>query len=86
MQAKVFNKGQIVIPAVLREKYGIKIGNKVEIIEDEDGIKIVPIKQSKPIITIAGVFSKYTKKEPSEEEISKTTEKVFVESFKNEVY
>ena len=86
MQAKVFNKGQVVIPAVLRKKYNIKAGNKVEIIEDNDGIKIVPIKDKKPIASIAGIFSEYTKEKPTEDNINKITEEVFVESFKNEIY
>jgi len=86
MQAKVFNKGQVVIPAALRKKYGIKAGDKVEIVEDNDGIKIVPVKEEKPITAIAGIFSRYAKEKLSEDNIGKITEEVFVESFKNEVY
>ncbi len=36
MQARVTTKGQIVIPAPLRRKYGIKRGTRVEI-DDEAG-------------------------------------------------
>ena len=36
MQAKFTTKGQIVIPALLRRKYGIRKGTKVRI-EDDDG-------------------------------------------------
>ena len=86
MQAKVFNKGQVVIPAVLRKKYNIKAGNKVEIIDDDDGIKIIPIKDKKPIASIAGIFSEYAKEKLTEDNINKITEEVFVESFKNEIY
>ncbi len=86
MLAKVFNKGQIVIPAILRKKYGIKIGDKVNIIEEEDGIKIVPLSKEKSIKELAGIFSKYSRNKAKEEDINSATEKSFVESFKNEIY
>jgi len=38
---KVSRKGQVVIPAEIRRKYGIK--NKVVIRADEDGVKIIPV-------------------------------------------
>ncbi|KUG25299.1 hypothetical protein ASZ90_004873 [hydrocarbon metagenome] len=39
----VTTKGQIVIPAEIRKKYGIKVGTKIRF-DDEDGeIKLVPI-------------------------------------------
>ena len=40
MLAKVFNKGQVVIPAALRKKFDIVIGERVNIVVEEDGIKI----------------------------------------------
>jgi AbrB family looped-hinge helix DNA binding protein len=86
MLAKVFNKGQIVIPAMLRKKYGIKIGDRVNIVEDEDGIKIIPFKNEKSIETLAGIFSEYAGRKTGEEDINSVTEAFFVESFKNEVY
>lgn len=39
----VTTKGQIVIPAEIRKKYGIEVGTKIRF-DDEDGeIKLVPI-------------------------------------------
>ena len=40
---KVTNRGMICIPAKLRKKYNIKDGDRLTIIEDEYGIKIIPI-------------------------------------------
>lgn len=36
-------KGQIVIPAVLRRKYGIKSGTKIIVTDTGDGIMLKPI-------------------------------------------
>ena len=83
MEAKVFNKGQIVIPSMLRKKYNINIGDKVNIIEEKEGIKIIPIKKDKSILEYAGIFSKKKKQKP---DINKITEEFFVESVKNEIY
>ena len=85
MEVKVFNKGQVVIPAFLRKKYNINIGEKVKIIEEKDGIKIIPARNPKSILEFAGIFSKKgSGKQYSE--IEKITEKEFIESFKNEIY
>jgi len=40
---KVTNRGMICLPAFLRKKYNIKDGDHISIIEDEDGMKIIPI-------------------------------------------
>ena len=40
MKAKIHPKGQIVIPAILRNKYGIEIGESVEIIPEKGYLKI----------------------------------------------
>ena len=83
MEAKVFNKGQIVIPAVLRKKYNINIGDKVNIVADKEGINIIPAQKTKSILEFAGVFSGKNNKEP---DIDKITEQSFVESLENEIY
>jgi AbrB family looped-hinge helix DNA binding protein len=44
---KVFSRGQIVIPAVLRKALGITIGDKVILVVEKDRIKIVPLKKSR---------------------------------------
>lgn len=36
-------KGQIVIPAELRRKYGIKAGTKIMFIDNDDSITIKPV-------------------------------------------
>ena len=36
-------KGQVLIPKRLREKYGVKAGGKVQILEELDGIMIKPV-------------------------------------------
>lgn len=86
MFAKVFNKGQVVIPALLRKKYNIKSGDKINIIAEDDGIKIVPKKQLEPIENLAGIFSKYAHKKITDPDINKITEDSFTESFKDEIY
>ena len=43
MQTKVSVKGQIVIPAPLRRKYGIKKGMKVHVFEEGDKIVLEPV-------------------------------------------
>ena len=40
MEARVTTKGQIVIPATLRRKYGIKRGTRVNI-DDDDGMIVL---------------------------------------------
>lgn len=40
---KVTNHGMISIPADIRKKYMIKDGDRVYVLEDEDGIKVIPI-------------------------------------------
>ena len=64
MLAKVFDKGQIVIPASLRKKYNIKIGDKVNIIVEKDGIKIIPLKKKLDAKELFGVFYKYVQNKP----------------------
>ena len=42
-KVKVCNHGMISIPAALRAKYNIHDGDHIVFIEDEDGMKIIPI-------------------------------------------
>ncbi len=53
LQAKVSTKGWIVIPAVLRRRYGIKPGTFVEFQEAGDRIVIIP-RISDPIEELYG--------------------------------
>jgi len=88
MLAKVFNKGQVVIPAVLRRKFDIVVGESVNIVVQEDGIKIMPVKKKVDAKELFGVFHKYAggKPFPTEEEIEKATEDEFVKGFEDEKY
>ena len=88
MLAKVFNKGQVVIPAALRKKFGIIMGERVNIVVEEDGIKIMPVKKKVDANELFGVFYKYAEGKPflTEEEIEKATEEEFVKGFKDEKY
>src|ERR1035437_6998833 len=84
MLAKVFNKGQVVIPAALRKKFDIVIGERVNIIVEEDGIKIMPVKKKVDAKELFGVFHKYAGGKPflTEEEIEKATEKNLLKDLK----
>ncbi|MCO6040373.1 AbrB/MazE/SpoVT family DNA-binding domain-containing protein [Thermococcus alcaliphilus] len=42
---KVSSKGQIVLPKSIREKFGIKAGDEVEILDFGDEIVLIPIKK-----------------------------------------
>lgn len=88
MLVKVFNKGQIVIPSLLRKAFGIKIGEKVNLVVEKDGIKIVPVRKKVDAKDLAGVFHKYAKgkKIPTEKEIEDITEKELAREFRNEIY
>jgi len=43
MKTRATAKGQIVIPAILRRKYGIKEGTKIVVTDDGDSIILKPI-------------------------------------------
>ncbi len=47
MPVKISTKGQIVLPAELRKKYGIESGSEVEILDFGGEIVIVPIPRTK---------------------------------------
>ena len=42
---KVSSKGQIVLPKIIREKFGIKEGDELEVLDFGDEIVIVPVKK-----------------------------------------
>jgi AbrB family looped-hinge helix DNA binding protein len=45
MEIHATTKGQIVIPAVLRRKYGIKAGTKIIVTDNGDSITLKPVTQ-----------------------------------------
>ena len=82
MKVKVLSKGLIVIPAAIRRRLGIKIGDIVDIIEEKDGIKIVPVKEK--AADLVGIFSKYAKGKgiPTDKRIEEITEREAVKRYK----
>ncbi|MEW6102606.1 MAG: AbrB/MazE/SpoVT family DNA-binding domain-containing protein [bacterium] len=84
---KVFNKGQVVIPVWLRKKYNINVGDLVEVIPEDKGIRFIPIKKEKLTDKLFGAFAKYKrgKIEPDAKEIERATETGFIEEWQNEV-
>ena len=43
METRVISKGQIVIPAQLRRKYGIKRGTRIVVLDNSDSIILKPM-------------------------------------------
>ena len=72
MKAKIYPKGQIVIPAILRQKYGLEIGESVEILPEEGYLKIKRVKTNN-LMNLAGVV-KSKKPLPSKKDIHKIVE------------
>lgn len=40
------SKGQVTIPAALRERHGLREGDEVEVIEDGNALRIIRVKES----------------------------------------
>ena len=40
------SKGQVTIPAALRERHGLHEGDEVDVIEDGDTLRIIQVKES----------------------------------------
>lgn len=53
---EIGSKGEIVIPKEIREKYGIKPKQKMEIISSKNGILLIPL--VKNIKELRGLFGK----------------------------
>lgn len=85
---KVFPKGQVIIPAELRRKYNINIGDRIEFITSQDGILLKPSRQKtnhrSSTDELFGMLRKYVKKMslPEEDEINEATESGFLEGWK----
>jgi AbrB family looped-hinge helix DNA binding protein len=46
MKIRANAKGQIIIPAILRRKYGIKVGTRIVISDNGDSIVLKPITEA----------------------------------------
>jgi AbrB family looped-hinge helix DNA binding protein len=54
--AIVSEKGWIVVPKLFREKYGLKPGSRVQVVDYGDGISIIPLPDD-PITALRGMFA-----------------------------
>ena len=55
MEAKISNKGWIVIPAKLREKYNLKPGDRVQVVDYGGVVSLVPT-SADPVTHAAGML------------------------------
>jgi len=54
--AIVSEKGWVVVPKIFREKYGLKPGTRVQVVDDGEGISIIPLPDD-PINALRGMFA-----------------------------
>ncbi|RLA94515.1 MAG: hypothetical protein DRG83_19655 [Deltaproteobacteria bacterium] len=87
IKMKVFQKGQIVIPAFLRKKYNIEIGDYLDVVPTQNGIliKTVPHDREKKTMTekLFGIFSSHASAHefPGKTKISAAIEEGFLEGW-----
>jgi AbrB family looped-hinge helix DNA binding protein len=54
---KVSSKGQIVLPAEIRKKYGIELGSHVDIVEHAGSLYLVPLGDGDPLDQLTGLLA-----------------------------
>ncbi|MBN1904650.1 MAG: AbrB/MazE/SpoVT family DNA-binding domain-containing protein [Deltaproteobacteria bacterium] len=87
MEMKVFPKGQVVIPVMLRKKYNIDIGDNIQVIPAENGILLKPKPKTKKPESITdnlfGIFKNYARnnKKIDKKDILNATENGFIEGW-----
>ena len=85
---KVFPKGQVVIPASLRQKHHINIGDRIDVISAPDGILLKPLPKREREQTLTerlfGIFNGYASgtSEPTKNNIDAATEDGFTDGWK----
>ncbi|MCD6297878.1 MAG: AbrB/MazE/SpoVT family DNA-binding domain-containing protein [Deltaproteobacteria bacterium] len=83
MLMKVFNKGQVVIPAAVRKEFGIEIGDMLDVVIDRNE-KSVKLKRPEQMTSrsLAGSLSRYNRRKrfPTRAE----TRKALAEGLANE--
>jgi len=57
MIVKVSSKGQIVLPAEIRKKYGIELGSELDIVEYAGAIYLVPVGDEDPLDELSGLLA-----------------------------
>jgi len=88
VKMKVFPKGQVVIPAALRKKYQIDIGDQIEAFSKPEGIFLKPVSKDREKVSMTeqlfGLFSEYASKNKqlSKEKIARATGAGFREGWK----
>lgn len=84
---KIFPKGQVIIPADLRRRYNIDIGDQIEFVTCEEGILLKPSKEkpgSGPVVdALYGMLHNYAegREFPDKPSIEKATEAGFVDGW-----
>jgi len=56
MKTTVSSKGQIVLPAELRKKHGIKTGDELDVVELSGSIYLVPVAEGDPLDRLQGLL------------------------------
>lgn len=87
MLMKIFNKGQIVIPAEIRKEFGITIGDKLNVYIDKKRKTIEIRKPTYKSKTLAGSLRKFAAKRdfPSKTEIVNALTQGLVEKHENKI-
>jgi AbrB family looped-hinge helix DNA binding protein len=57
MKVRVSSKGQIVLPAELRRKYGIETGSELSVVEWAGSIHLVPVPGGDPLDLLHGMLA-----------------------------
>ena len=84
MLMKIYNKGQVVIPVNIRKKFNFNIGDYVDVITVEDGIKLIPVKKRKVVDKLYGILNKGAgHPDISENDIDKASETEFLRGWDN---
>lgn len=60
---KITSKGQITIPAEIREKFGLQPGEKAQFIVEQNEIKVKPVQTLDDLMGSLPTKKKYNKKE-----------------------
>jgi AbrB family looped-hinge helix DNA binding protein len=82
MKMKIYNKGQVVIPVNIRKKYNLNIGDYVDVVIEDNVIKLIPFKKKKVVDTLFGILNKSKeRKEITQYDIDKVTEDEFVKGW-----
>lgn len=57
MRVKVSSKGQIVLPAEIRRKYGIEAGSELDVVEWAGTLYLLPVEEGEPLGHLRGMLA-----------------------------